>query len=193
MRLVVALLLAVWARPTLAAAQDDASGPTGAAIVLVIDGAAGRLSVPRLRRALEAVLGRPVVRPADERAGGAPATLTIAFSPPHRWLVRFDESGAHPTRTLDVRGPALETLVGLAIDAAAAARAAVAPAASVAPSSPPAPSTIVHLTGEILDPFVGMPVSRIAIAVVGELIDPFAHLGGGVRVITSPEVLDPWR
>ena len=192
MRIVVALLLAASVAPSVAAAQDDAVGPTGAAIVLVIDGAAGRLSVPRLRRALEAVLGRPVVRPADERAAAAPATLTIAFASPHRWVVRFDEAGAHPTRTLDVRGPALETLVGLAVDAAAEAR-RVAHAAASPSGPPPGPTTIVHLTGEILDPFIGMPVSRIAIAVVGELIDPFAHVGGGVRVITSPEVLDPWR
>jgi hypothetical protein len=180
--------------PTMAAAQDDASAPVGAPIVLVLDGADGRLSVARLQRALEAVLGRPILRMADAGAEAASATLTIAFARPHRWLVRFDESGVHPTRTLDVRGPALETLVGLAVDAVGEARAS-ADAAAAPPASPPDAlgSPLVHVRGEILDPFAGMPISRIAIAVVGELIDPFAHLGGGVRVITSPEVLDPWR
>jgi len=191
-RFVAAMLLSAMLLSSAAAAQDDVAGPRGAAIVLVVDGAAGRLSITRLQRALEAVLGRPIVRPADAGAESASATLTIAFSRPHRWLVRFDEGGAHPTRTLDVRGPALETLVGLAVDAVGEARAGAAAgsAGSVATAPPPG---FLHLTGEILDPFVGMPISRIAIAVVGELIDPFAHLGGGVRVITSPEVLDPWR
>lgn len=190
MRLVAAILLSALLLPSAAAAQDDAGGPRGEAIVLLVDGASGRLSITRLQRALEAVLGRPIVRPADAGAELASATLTIAFSRPHRWLVRFDEGGAHPTRTLDVRGPALETLVGLAVDAVGEARAGAAAASTTTTSSPPA---FLHLTGEILDPFAGMPVSRIAIAVVGELIDPFAHVAGGVRVITSPEVLDPWR
>jgi hypothetical protein len=186
-RLAFLLALVVAALPSVALAQTE--DEMGAPIVLVVDGAGTRLSVTRLSRTLEAVLSRPILRPADDGAADANATLTIAFSRPQHWVVRFDEGGSHPTRTMDVRGPALEMIVGMAIDTVREAERASAPT--------PPPTTVAEattrLTGEILDPFVGVPISRITIAVVGELIDPFAHLGGGVRVIGSPEVLDPWR
>lgn len=188
------VLLAVLAlESSVACAQSEDASPGGAPIILVVDGASGRLSVTRLRRTLEAVLARPVVRPADERAATAGATLTIAFSAPHRWVVRFDEGGAHPTRSMDVRGPALEMLVGLAVDAVGEAR--TSGAAEPTPVAPPssASAAIARMGSEILDPFVGVPVSRVTIAVLGELIDPFSHSGGALRVIGSPEVLDPWR
>lgn len=194
MRLAVALLFAVLAVPGGAGAQSEPPPDAGVPIVLVVDGAAGRLSVTRLRRTLEAVLGRAIVRPTDASAAGAPSTLTIAFSRPRRWVVRFDEGTAHPSRSLDVSGPALETLVGLAVLVVGEARAAepASPRGEAAPA-PASGTPSVRLVGEIIDPFAGIPVSRIAIAVVGELIDPFARGPAGVRVITSPEVLDPWR
>jgi hypothetical protein len=186
-RLLVTAALLLSLAPGIAEAQDDEE--TGEPIVLVVDGAGSRLSVARLVRTLEAVLSRPILRPADDGAADATATLTVAFSGPRHWVVRFDEGGSHPSRSMDVRGPALEMIVGMAIDAVREGESAT--------SAPPPPATAAEatarLTGEILDPFVGMPISRITIAVVGELIDPFSHLGGGVRVIGSPEVLDPWR
>lgn len=195
-------------------ARAQASEGDTTPIVLSVDGAAARLSVTRLRRALSAVLGRPVLRITEEGAGDATAALSMAFVAPRSWIVRLDAGTTHVSRTIEVRGPALETLVGVAVDlirsSAREDRAASRPGSEDALArdtsrrgSVDAPRSVVAepwgadapivIAPEILDPFAGMPITRISIAAVGELLDPFAAVGSILRVASSPEVLDPWR
>jgi hypothetical protein len=197
-------------------AQAQASEPDTAPIVLSVDGAAARLSVTRLRRALSAVLGRPVLRITEEGAGDATGALSMAFVAPRSWIVRLDAGTTHVSRTIEVRGPALETLVGVAVDLIrSSAHDGHAPSTAVPATGegatardeprdagrghrsvvaePWGADAPIVIATEILDPFAGMPITRIAIAAVGELLDPFAAVGSAVRVASSPEVLDPWR
>jgi hypothetical protein len=180
---------------TVAAAQSD----PGPALVLVVEGAAGRLSVARLRRALGAVLDRHVVRVTDAEAEAAPLRLTIAFAAPRSWTLVLEGSERH-SRSVDIRGTALETLVGVAVDLVRGAeRAGTTRAAPRSAAAPPAALTQpwsserVDIASEILDPFAGLPVQRVVIAAASELLDPFVAVGSAVRVARSPEVLDPWR
>jgi hypothetical protein len=198
----------VVAGPALAMAQGEATSPTEEApLILSVEGAGARLSVTRLRRALAAVLNRSVLRMTDEGADDATGTLHIAFRGPRSWVVRLDCGSAHDARTIEVRGPALETLVGVAVDlirsASTAPHAAESTEAAVSgAASPPRHSAVLEpwtesgrivIASEILDPFVGMPLSRVALAAVSELLDPFTAMGAAVHVARSPEVLDPWR
>lgn len=213
MRFVTTCVLAAWLGlgcASAARAQEEVSAPcpTGAPLILSVEGATARLSVMRLRRALSAVLGRPMLRMTDGGANEAAGTLSLAFVAPRSWVIRLDAGATHTSRTIEVRGPALETLVGVAVDLirslpddAAPPVATSVPASSVPASSVPPRSLVVEpwadprvvISSEILDPFAGMPVTRVSIAAVSELLDPFAAVGSSVRVARSPEVLDPWR
>lgn len=210
---VLAACLIGAAAPAPSAAQTAAApAATEAPLILSVEGAGARLSVTRLRRALAAVLNRTVLRMTDDGASTASGTLHIAFRGPRSWVVRLDcatagGGAAHEARTIEVRGPALETLVGVAIDLVRSAGTVAAPAPStsheavVAHPATPRSAVVepwteggrVVIASEILDPFVGMPISRVALAAVSELLDPFTAMGASVHVAQSPEVLDPWR
>jgi hypothetical protein len=180
---------------SVAAAQSDGEP----AMVLVVEGAAGRLSVARLRRALGAVLDRHVVRVTDAEAANAPLRLTIAFAAPRSWTLVL-EGSERRSRTVEIRGTALETLVGISVDMVRSAESAgpdrsttsAAGSASAALTQPWSTER-VDIASEILDPFAGLPVQRVIIAAASELLDPFSAVGSSVRVARSPEVLDPWR
>jgi hypothetical protein len=181
-----------------ASAQETA--PSGSPMVLVVEGAAGRLSVLRLRRALASVLVRPIVRLTDAEAEAASHRLTIAFAAPRSWTLVL-EGPSRVSRTIEIRGPALETLVGVAVDMVRSLDAPAEPRARTERPTEPAASALAHpwtgaaltLASEILDPFAGMPLSRVAIAAVSDLLDPFAAVGSSIPVARNPEVLDPWR
>jgi|GEM_PF-2625832 len=208
------LALASLASPAAGRAQESATAE--APLLLSVEGAGARLSVTRLRRALTAALGRPILRMTDAGACDATGTLHIAFSGPRNWILRLDAGATHAVRTIEVRGPALETLVGVAVDLVrrgpAASDPVVASAGSTTSSSattatsdstPPAHrhSVVAEPWGdprlgaasEILDPFEGMPIARVVVFANSELLDPFAAVGASVRAASHPEVLDPWR
>lgn len=200
------LALASLAGPATSEAQESTEAP----LLLSVEGAGARLSVTRLRRALGAALARPILRMTDSGACDATGTLHIAFSGPRSWILRLDAGTTHAVRTIEVRGPALETLVGVAVDlvrrgpaASDAAVASAGPTAGAAASPPTSPrrSVVAEPWGdprlgaasEILDPFEGMPVARVVVFASSELLDPFAAVGASVRAASHPEVLDPWR
>ncbi len=197
------LAFAALVGPTIGHAQESTEAP----LVLSVEGAGARLSVTRLRRALGTVLGRPILRMTDAGACDATGTLHIAFSGPRTWILRLDAGTTHAVRTIEVRGPALETLVGVAVDlvrrGAAAGEPAVASASGGASpdAATPRRSVVAEPWGdprlaaasEILDPFEGMPVARVVVFASSELLDPFAAVGASVRAASHPEVLDPWR
>jgi hypothetical protein len=205
------LALASLAIPASGHAQSTAAA-TEAPLLLSVEGAGARLSVTRLRRALTAALGRPILRMTDTGACDATGTLHIAFSGPRNWILRLDSGATHAVRTIEVRGPALETLVGVAVDlvhrAGAASDPVVASAGSTASTTtaPADPTTRrrsvvaepwgdprLAAASEILDPFEGMPIARVVVFASSELLDPFSAVGASVNAASHPEVLDPWR
>lgn len=195
------LAVALFLGTLLGAATEHAAAQDRQPMVLVVEGAGGRLSVLRLRRALSSVLDRAIVRVTDEGAERATLRMTIAFATPRSWTLLIECGGSRSSRTLDIRGPALETLVGVAVDMVRSAEGGAPDATTATSTASPPPSGplaspwtgAVAIASEILDPFAGMPISRVAIAAVSDLLDPFAAVGSSVRAARSPEVLDPWR
>jgi hypothetical protein len=159
----VLFALFLLAAPSAVAAQETAP------IVLVVDGTHGRISTAHLQRELEVVLERSVLRPEDEAAADARLALVVSFARPHRWTIRLVGGLAPVTRTLDVPGPALEELAALAAE-----------------MFEPGVSTVEA-------PFAGPPVPRVSVALHGAILDPFAPSLGPLRVLGTPDVLDPWR
>src|SRR5690606_41328091 len=81
----LATALLVLAEPAQAQTQD--------VVVLVLDAGSVRVNADAVGRAIAAAIERPVVRMTDERAQSATARLTIAFSSPDRWVLRYEAHG----------------------------------------------------------------------------------------------------
>lgn len=169
-------------------APTPPASPTS--LVFVYDGGGARVSGERVRRALVAGLHRPVLRLTDEGASAAPARLTVAFSPPDRWVIDFVRGDVHTTRTIVLRSSTVSSLTRVAM-------AIVADAEPLAP--PPRTATgprrgewIALIGDEILDPFGGQPLSsrRRSLAMFQELVDPFGGPAAAHR--GYDDVIDPW-
>lgn len=193
-RLGLALLLVSIA--STASAQSTTDAPPSAApnsLVLVYDGGGARVSGDRVRRALSAGLHRPVLRLSDEGASDAVGRITIAFSPPDRWVIDFVRGDVHTTRTVVLRASTVRNLTRVALTIVADAEPA---AASVARASTPPVAHrgdwIALIGDEILDPFGGMPPPsrRRSLALVQELVDPFGGPSAAHR--GYDDVIDPW-
>jgi len=174
----------------LASSMSSAQAPRPS-LVFVYDGGGAHISGDRLRRALAASLQRPVLRLTDEGADGAAGRITIAFSPPDRWVIDFVRGDAHTTRTIALRSSSVARL----------ARVATTIVADMEPTTPaPAHGSsanrgewIALISDEILDPFTSQPVvgrSRRSLALVQELVDPFGVVAARRR--TYDDVIDPW-
>lgn len=186
MRLALAFLLVSVASSASAQASPPSSPP---GLVFVYDGGSAHVSGDRVRRALSAGLHRPVLRLTDEGANDANGRLTVAFSPPDRWVIDFVRGDVHTTRTVSLRSSTVTNLT----------RVAMAIIADAEPVEPPRPTPgarrgewIALIGDEILDPFAGQPIAqrRRSMALLQELVDPFSPTGATRR--GYDDVIDPW-
>jgi hypothetical protein len=193
-RVVIALasalvsIAAVAGAHTTACAQTAASPPS---LAFVYDGSGAHVSGDRLRRSLSANLHRPLLRLTDPGADAAVGRLTVAFSPPDRWVIDYVRGDAHTTRTIVLRNSTVARLTRVAMTIMADLE--PAPASIVRPSPTSQRSEWIALIGdEILDPFVGQPITRTrrSLALVQELVDPFVATPAGRR--SYDDVIDPW-
>lgn len=164
-------------------------------LVLVVDPGPTRVNVDSIRRAIETATTRTVVRLTDDRAPGAAGRLTIAFSNPDRWVLRYEASGqvgwvtdriARPG-TLQARLAELSRdLVGR-VEGGSEARRRQAWDEDV----------ILALQNEIVDPFEDDPPrashTRPVTVLWSEVVDPFTDRAPRAEAgEVWSEVLDPW-
>lgn len=194
-RSVLAVVFAgILAPPSVGAAQSEESP-----VVLMVDPGPTRLNVNRLQRAIGEALQRTVIRMTDARAQTASGRLSIAFSAPDRWVLRYEAGGqvawvsdrVRGARRLRSRLTELSRNVVSRVENSSEAR------RRRAWDQAWDDALIIALQNEIVDPFEGErpeqdgrePVTLLW----SEVIDPFvdrpsrAELG---QVWT--EVLDPW-
>lgn len=176
-------------------------------VVLVIDPGQARVNLDALTRAIEGALDhQTVVRMTDERAPQAEGRLTIAFSNPNRWVLRYEAEGqvAWVSDRITRPGELRARLADLSRQLVASVEGT---SGQVDDEPPPVRQTqtqrrrawtediILALQDEIVDPFENMPRprSRPVSVLWSEVVDPFqdspprAH----AREVWS-EVLDPW-
>jgi hypothetical protein len=162
-------------------------------VVLVIDAGSMRVNADSIGRAIEGALRRPVVRMTDERAQRATGRLTIAFSNPNRWVLRYEAEGQvawvsdRILRPGALRSRLVELSQGLVT--------------RLEGSSPERrrawnEDVILALQNEIVDPFRDDPPRarpRPITVLWSEVVDPFRDQPARARVTEVwSEVLDPW-
>jgi len=180
--------------PSPAAAQDDL-------LVLIVDPGPTRLNQARLTSAIQRSTRREIIRMTDNRAPMAQGRLTIAFSRPNRWVLRYESGGQvawiadrveRPGELRDRLAQLSQSVVSV-IDGMVEAR--PTPQASPSPRRSNWDDVILALQDEIVDPFAedaprrGRPVTVLW----SEVVDPFADNGRRASVTEVwSEVLDPW-
>lgn len=179
--------LALWL--ALASAAEAQRGEQ--VVVLVIDAGTMRVNVDSLGRAISGAISRPVVRMTDERAQTAGGRLTIAFSTPNRWVLRYEANGQvawvsdRITRPGELRGRLAELSQSLVARVETAER-----------RSSWGEDVILALQNEIVDPFGDSPAparSRPVSVLWSEVVDPFRDQPPRAQVgEVWSEVLDPW-
>jgi len=182
----LATALLVLAEPAQAQTQD--------VVVLVLDAGSVRVNADAVGRAIAAAIERPVVRMTDERAQSATARLTIAFSSPDRWVLRYEAQGQvawvsdRIARPETLRARLAELSQGLVerIKGSPATRHREAWSEDV----------VLALQSEIVDPFADqppLPRSRPITVLWSEIVDPFrGDPPRAQRRKVWSEVLDPW-
>ena len=219
MRWLVALVLAALAMAPSALAPSRARAQQNL-VVLMVDPGETQMNQARLQTAIERSTHRPIVRMTDDRAPSAHGRLTIAFSRPNRWVLRYEARGqvawvsdriARPGQLRDRLAELSRGLVNIidgepAEPASAAApatldrtpRRRVRPGRSVRAETgdPWNNDVILAMQDEIVDPFENeAPRRSRPVAVLwSEVINPFAESGAtraSVGALWS-EVLDPW-
>lgn len=186
----MALTFGVLLAPPAAQAQRRAEGRL---LVVVVDPGPVSLNQRRLHQAIHTATERTVIRMTDERAPQADGRLTIAYSRPDRWVLRYEAHGQvawtsdriRSSRELRDRLAELSQNVVQRVDGSAAA----------ADRDAWNNDLILALQNEILDPFADLPemTHRPITVLWSEVVDPFtespARADSG-RVWS--EVLDPW-
>jgi hypothetical protein len=169
------------------------------AVVLVVDAGSSRLSQDQLTRALQAALRRRVLRMTDEDAQQAEGRLTIAFSPPNRWVLRYEALGQVAWLSdRIVRGSLRDRLTELSQHLVSRVESTGGGSAAATAERRRAwnDDLIVALANEIVDPFAGdapRPQPRPISVLWSEVIDPFGDQPPRARVSEVwSEVLDPW-
>jgi len=184
------LALALWLVAGSAAAQ--ASPSPSASLVFVYDGGGAHVSGERIRRAIAAGLHRPVLRLTDDGASVAVGRLTVAHSPPDRWVIDLVRGEVHTSRSVELRSSTVASVSRIAI--ALVQESEPAASTTTARATPARRGEWIALIGdEILDPFVGQPVvgRRRRMGMPDELVDPFAP--GSARARREyDDVIDPW-
>jgi hypothetical protein len=182
--LVVALL--VLAQP--AAAQTEE------VVVLVLDAGSVRVNAEAVGRAIATAIARPVVRMTDERAQTATARLTIAFSTPDRWVLRYESQGQVAWVSDRIARPGVLRARLAELSQGLVERVGASPAAQRREAW--SEDVILALQNEIVDPFADQPAlprARPISVLWSEVVDPFR--GDAPRAQPREvwsEVLDPW-
>lgn len=163
-------------------------------VVLVVDAGSARLNTDQLGRAIAGAIDRTVVRLTDERAEQASGRLTIAYSTPDRWVLRYEAQGqvAWVSDRISRPGALRSRLVQLSRELVARIDASPAQQRRRAWIE----DVVVALQNELVDPFtdLGRPSRPRPISVLwSEVIDPF-HGDPPRAQVTQiwSEVLDPW-
>ncbi len=181
--LAVALLLLGYAAP--ASAQDGV-------LVVVVDPGETQVNQAALIRAIGRSVERTAIRMTDERAPSATGRLTIAFSRPNRWVLRYESRGQvawisdRVSRPHELRSrlAALSRQVVERVDGPAQPR-----------GRGSWDDVIIALRDEIVDPFAEdppMPDRQPVSVLWSEVVDPFADGPGRAAREVWTEVLDPW-
>ena len=186
-RLAITLFAVLVLAPSPSMAQSDL-------LVLVLDPGETRLDQVRLQSAIERSTGRSVIRLTDARAPAARGRLTIAFSRPDRWVLRYEAGGqvAWVSDRITRPGELRERLATLSHDVVNVVDDQDRPAER---SSSWEDDVIHALQDEIIDPFSGDPPrQRRPVTVLwSEVVDPFTNRGPRAHVgEVWSEVLDPW-
>ena len=184
-RLVIVALGLSAAAPT----RAQTSGP----MVVTVDPGPTRVNQRRLLEAVERTTEREVIRLTDERAPEASGRLTIAFSPPDRWVLRYEAHGQVGWTSDRIRDPR-----AIRDRLAELSRSVVQ---HVETSEPVRrrrawdDDLIVALQNELVDPFANEPRREYRPIPIlwSEVVDPFAERPprADTRHVWS-EVLDPW-
>jgi hypothetical protein len=177
-------------------------------IVLVLDSGSARVNTDSIGRAIETTVGRPVVRMTDDRAPSATGRLTIAFSTPNRWVLRYEAEGqvAWVSDRITRPGELRNRLAALSGDLVARIEGTgeAEPQQNNPRRAVPRRTTdrewtenvILALQDEIVDPFERdgpSPRARPVSVLWSEVIDPFRELPARAPVSEVwSEVLDPW-
>lgn len=185
---VMAVVSLVLSLTTSAAAQNDR------VLVLVVDPGSIRINIESLGHAIEGALSRPVVRMTDERAPRAAGRLSIAFSSPNRWVLRYEAEGqvAWVSDRITHPGSLRSRLVELSRSLVSQVETSEGAERHHSWSD----DVILALQDEILDPFGDSPPAarpRPISVLWSEVVDPFREdpPRAQVREVWS-EVLDPW-
>ncbi|GAB5549547.1 MAG: hypothetical protein RLO52_28060 [Sandaracinaceae bacterium] len=186
----IAILVASAAAAQTSYAQTNgAQGP----LVVIVDPGPTRVNQTALLRAIARATERTVIRMTDERAPSAHDRLTIAFSRPDRWVLRYESAGQvawtsdriREPRALRGRLAALSADVLGRVDASAERRRRAWDE-----------DVVIALADEIVDPFADDPPREREgpITVLwSEVVDPFVDRTPRASVTEVwSEVLDPW-
>lgn len=200
------LLATLGLAPSLASAQDEV-------LVLIVDAGPTRINLTALSTSISRSVGREVVRMTDDRAPTARGRLTIAFSPPNRWVLRYEAGGqvawvsdriTRPgrlrNRLAELSSNVVRIVDGDRAQARRRERRASRRAAGAGRTTGTTTSwddeVIQALQDEIIDPFADTPrrERRDPVTVLwSEVVDPFATGGSRTQVgEVWTEVLDPW-
>lgn len=156
-------------------------------VVLVLDAGADWLDADAVGRVIASAIDRPIVRLTDARAPQASGQLSIAYTTPDQWVLRYESRGEVVWASERIaRSESPEHRI------AALTRSLLEEVAR----RPDVGSGDYTLPTEILDPFADDPRPRPPSALdtrFSEVLDPFEENPRRVRQARSwSEVLDPW-
>ncbi|HJL17770.1 MAG TPA: hypothetical protein RMH99_19045 [Sandaracinaceae bacterium LLY-WYZ-13_1] len=184
-------IIATLAAPGGAEAQDEDER----LLVVVVDPGPTRINQDRLRRAIGESTERTVLRMTDDRARQAEGRLSIAFSRPDRWVLRYEAGGQVAWVSDRIRNP--RALRGRLAELSGEVIARVDQTGRAARRRAWDDDVILALQNEIVDPFADDPPpdeDREPVTVLwSEVVDPFVDRTprADVREVWT-EVLDPW-
>jgi len=189
------LVIALGLVPAAASAQTGAARaqPSTELLVVIVDPGPTRVNQSALLRAISRATDRTVIRMTDARAPSAAGRLTIAFSRPDRWVLRYESAGQVAWTSDRIRQPRAlrDRLARLSADVlgridAGAERRRRAWDEDV----------VLALADEIFDPFADDPPperSEPITVLWSEVVDPFVDRAPRASVTEVwSEVLDPW-
>lgn len=174
----IALVAALtWSAPGTSSADDS-----GGAIVVVVEAPASRVHPQRLRNALQAELGVPVLSLRDPGAAEAVAVVSVAL-------------GARGDANVELRPRAgLGHLEVVAARPGRGERWLTAPIARLVQAVLRQPEQLRALCSEVLDPWPPGPPSTSTgrFELAPEVLDPFEAEATDQPLTILTEVLDPW-
>lgn len=178
-----------------AGSAPAAAQASDALLVLIVDPGPTRLNQTALRRSIGGAVDRTVIRMTDERAPEASGRLTIAYSRPDRWVLRYEAHGqvAWVSDRIPRPGTLRSRLSELSRDVIQRVEGSPAARRREAWND----DLILALQNEIVDPFADDPPrrrEREPVTVLwSEVVDPFRDQPPRAEAgEVWSEVLDPW-